>query len=219
MLRRQRTPFWDYLDGVGVPSTFYDLPSNYPPSPSRCGHHRCICGMGTPDVLGSYGTYQHFAEGSPAEPVVEGGGRRFKLTFENDTARVRLLGPDNSLLKQPEPTGIDLAVHRDREGNAAVLQVAGKRIVRKPGQWSRWTRLEFALPTPSFLPTKTIWLVERPNFAVLHVGYADVVARPSEAIARLNDFLGGRLSVEAACAAVDPSLYRNRKAAAEPAAG
>src|SRR6516165_9318634 len=62
MLRRQGVPFWDFLDGAGVPSTFYDLPSNYPPSPSQYGHHRCICGMGTPDMLGGYGTYQYYAE-------------------------------------------------------------------------------------------------------------------------------------------------------------
>ena len=31
-LRRQGTPFWDYLDAAGVPSTFYDLPCNYPPT-------------------------------------------------------------------------------------------------------------------------------------------------------------------------------------------
>src|SRR6266446_6093408 len=51
LLRRQGVPFWDYLDQAGVPSTFYDLPSNYPASPSQHGHHRCICGMGTPDVF------------------------------------------------------------------------------------------------------------------------------------------------------------------------
>src|SRR5262249_11458435 len=56
VLRRQGVPFWDYLDAAGIPSTFYDLPSNYPPSPSHYGHHRCISGMGTPDLLGSYGT-------------------------------------------------------------------------------------------------------------------------------------------------------------------
>ena len=52
VLRRQGVPFWDYLDAAGIPSTFYDLPSNYPASPSQHGHHRCICGMGTPDMLG-----------------------------------------------------------------------------------------------------------------------------------------------------------------------
>ncbi len=91
--RRQGTPFWDYLDAAGVPSTFYDLPSNYPASPSHHGHHRCICGMGTPDMLGTYGTYQHFAENGPPEPLDEGGGKRSRLTFEDETARARLVGP------------------------------------------------------------------------------------------------------------------------------
>ena len=54
VLRRQGVPFWDYLDAAGVPTTFYDLPSNYPPSASQHGHHRCLCGMGTPDMLGSW---------------------------------------------------------------------------------------------------------------------------------------------------------------------
>ncbi len=94
VLRRQGMPFWDYLDAAGVPSTFYDLPSNYPPSPSHHGHHRCICGMGTPDMLGTYGTYQYFAEDGPAEPLDEGGGKRSKLTFENETARAQIVGPD-----------------------------------------------------------------------------------------------------------------------------
>src|SRR5262249_18514206 len=87
VLRRQGTPFWDYLDAAGIPSTFYDLPSNYPPSPSQHGHHRCLCGMGTPDMLGTYGTYQHFASNGPDEPVDEAGGKRSKLAFENETAK------------------------------------------------------------------------------------------------------------------------------------
>jgi predicted AlkP superfamily phosphohydrolase/phosphomutase len=156
VLRRQGTPFWDYLDEAGVPSTFYDLPSNYPASPSKCGHHRCICGMGTPDVLGGIGMYHHFAEDGPDEPVREQGGKRFKLTFENETAHVQLDGPENSLLKTPEMVKCDLAIHRDRQANAAVIEVEGKRIVLKPGQWSRWTPLRFKLNTPWFLPSKTV---------------------------------------------------------------
>ena len=156
VLRRQGTPFWDYLDAAGIPSTFFDLPSNYPPSPSKHGHHRCICGMGTPDVLGTYGTYQHFSESGPAEPLDEGGGKRYKLVFENETARARIVGPDNSFLKTPSPVGVDFLVHRDREVNAAVIQIGTKRIVLKPGQWSRWTRLEFEMSTPAFLPNESV---------------------------------------------------------------
>jgi predicted AlkP superfamily phosphohydrolase/phosphomutase len=156
VLRRQGTPFWEYLDAAGIPSTFYDLPSNYPASPSTHGHHRCICGMGTPDVLGSYGTYQFFAEDGPEEPLNEGGGKRFKLTFEGDTARVEIVGPDNSLLTAPRPVNIDIVIHRDRSANAAVIEVQGKRIVLRAGEWSRWTQLDFALDGPMPLTGRTV---------------------------------------------------------------
>jgi hypothetical protein len=54
------------------------------------------------------------------------------------------------------------------------------------------------------------WLAEQPNFTLLRVRYADVVARPQEEALRVNAFLGGSLNIDAACAVVDPSLYRNK---------
>lgn len=151
-LRRHGMPFWDFLDAIGVPTTFYDLPSNYPPSPSQHGHHRCIAGLGTPDMLGTYGTYQHFADNNPAEPVEEGGGKRCQLKFERDTAKATLVGPDNTLLKQPRPITIELLIHRDRHANAALLEFQKQRLLLKAGQWSPWFKLNFELTTPSFLP-------------------------------------------------------------------
>src|SRR5208337_3483359 len=145
VLRRQGIPFWDDLDKAGVPSTFYDLPSNYPASPSHYGHHRCICGMGTPDMLGTYGTYQHFAEDGPSEPIDESGGKRSKLTFDDETANARIVGPDDSLLMNPTAITIEFLVHRDREANAAVIEVQGRKIVLKAGQWSHWTKLDFEI--------------------------------------------------------------------------
>ncbi len=156
LLRRQGVPFWDYLDAAGIPSTFYDIPSNYPPSPSQHGHHRCICGMGTPDMLGTYGTYQYFAENGPEKPLDEGGGKRAKLKFVTETASGRIIGPENTFLKVPAPVSVDFLVHRDREANAAVIEIQGKKILLKAGQWSRWFRLHFEFSTPSFVPNKSI---------------------------------------------------------------
>jgi predicted AlkP superfamily phosphohydrolase/phosphomutase len=156
VLRRQGTPFWDYLDAAGVPSTFYDLPSNYPASPSQYGHHRCLCGMGTPDMLGSYGTYQYFAEDGPETPIDEGGGMRSRLRFDNDTARAEIIGPANSLLKNPAPITVEMLVHRDREANAAVVEIQGRRVVLKAGEWSRWTRLDFPISMPAYLPSSGV---------------------------------------------------------------
>jgi predicted AlkP superfamily phosphohydrolase/phosphomutase len=156
LLRRQGTPFWDYLDAAGIPSTFYDLPSNYPASTSHYGHHRCICGMGTPDMLGTYNTYQYFAEDAAAEPTDEPGGKRSRLTFEDETAKARIVGPDDTLLSNPTPLTIELLAHRDRDANAAVLEIQGQRIILKPGQWSHWIPLGFELSAPSFLLAQSI---------------------------------------------------------------
>jgi predicted AlkP superfamily phosphohydrolase/phosphomutase len=153
VLRRQGTPFWDYLDAKGIPTTFYDLPANYPPSPSKHGTHRCISGMGTPDMLGGYGTYQYFGEDGPQRTTDEGGGKRSKLRFIGDTANCKLIGPDNSLLKNPQPIPIDFQVHRDRSANAVVIEIQGRKILLKPGQWSHWTKLDFPATGPSFVPT------------------------------------------------------------------
>jgi predicted AlkP superfamily phosphohydrolase/phosphomutase len=155
-LMRKGVPFWDFLDAAGIPSTFYDLPSNYPPSPSHHGHHRCISGMGTPDLLGNYGTYQYFSEDGPEETIHTGGGMQSQLVFESETARATLVGPENSLLQQPQPVKIDFLVHRDRAANAAVIEIQGHRILLKAGDISRWQKVNFSLGTPWFVPDRDV---------------------------------------------------------------
>lgn len=156
VLRRQGVPFWDYLDARGIPTTFYDLPSNYPPSPSQYGHHRCLCGMGTPDMLGSYGTYQYFSEDVPAGGLAEGGGLRSRLSFRRDSAKAKIFGPENTFHKQPRPVIVNFLVHRDKQANAAVIEIQGRRIPLAPGGWSRWTKLAFTLETPALIPDKAV---------------------------------------------------------------
>ena len=156
VLYRKGVPFWDYLDKAGIGSVFYDLPSNYPPSRSRYGHHRCLSGMGTPDMLGTHGTYQHFSEDGPVRTKDEGGGKRTMLFFENETAKAKLVGPVNDFLAEPQPTSIDFLVHRDVSAGAAVIEIQGRRILLKERRWSRWLRLDFEVSMPVFLPDKSI---------------------------------------------------------------
>jgi predicted AlkP superfamily phosphohydrolase/phosphomutase len=153
-LRRRGEPFWDFLDAAGVPTTFYHLPSNYPPSPSQHGHHRCLCGMGTPDMLGTYGVFQHFSESCPAEGIDEGSGKQSRLVFEGESARAALVGPDNSFLATPRPVNIEFLVHRDRQADAVVIEIQGQRVLLAKGQWSRWTKINFEFGMPWFLPNE-----------------------------------------------------------------
>ena len=123
VLRRQGVPFWDFLDAAGIPSTFYDLPSNYPPSPSHHGHHRAIAGMGTPDMLGTYGTYQHFAENNPLEPSAESIGKRFVLSFANDKAEAAIVG--RHLLVRPRSDFVGAGRGRLRMRDGPRLRARG----------------------------------------------------------------------------------------------
>jgi len=204
LLRRQGIPFWDYLDRAGIYSTFYDLPSNYPPSPSKYGYHQCLSGLGTPDMLGGYGTYQHFAEDGPVRTKHESGGKRSMLFFENETAGAKLLGPSNTLLKKPRPVTIDFFVHRDKQARAAVIEIQKHKILLKEGQWSHWIKLDFELSTPSFIPDKHVSGICRfylqevtPNFR-LYVSpinsdpsdSALQITEPPEFIKEISDGLG-----------------------------
>ncbi len=54
----------------------------------------------------------------------------------------------------------------------------------------------------------------RPNFEVLYLNYAEVVAEPATAARRIAEFLGGGLEVVRMVEAVDGALYRNRAAGA-----
>jgi hypothetical protein len=82
-----------------------------------------------------------------------------------------------------------------------------------------------AAPRETIIPAFTAhlervheWLGRQSHFAVLRVGYKTLVEGPVAEILRVNEFLGGRLDVQRAVGAVDPSLYRNRTPVSEPSA-
>jgi predicted AlkP superfamily phosphohydrolase/phosphomutase len=173
-LRRGGTPFWDYLDRAGVPVRMYDIPANYPPSESHHGHTCCLAGMGVPDLLGGYGTYQYFSEDT-YRAIEESGGMRRSLFFENDTARGVLIGPNHPYVPVTPgrtPRGeVDFTIHRHPGDDAARIELQEQTIVLRAGEWSDWQPVEFALGMPSFLPTLRVsgivrfYLMEvRPTF-------------------------------------------------------
>ena len=161
LLRRNGVPFWDYLEEAGITSQFYDIPANYPPSPSKHGHHCCLAGMGAPDMLGTYGTYQHLSEEGPVTSKdrpykVVGVGRQSMLFFENDVAPARLSGPKNDFLIEPKDIIIDFNVYRDLEANAGAIEIQNQKFLLAPGQWTDWIQLDFELTMPPFLPNQTL---------------------------------------------------------------
>ncbi len=54
------------------------------------------------------------------------------------------------------------------------------------------------------------WVAAKNNFSILKIDHKDMISAPQVQCEKINDFLGGILDIQAAAAAVDPSLYRNR---------
>lgn len=204
LLKREGVPFWDYLDRAGIRSWTYDIPSNYPPTPSSCGHHCCLSGMGTPDLMGSYGTYQVYST-DVSRKIMEGGGIRQPLLFDGDAATAKLVGPQNTLLKNPVDTEIPFQVYRHPSEPLARIDVQGQSIVLKEGEWSDWCRVSFPLAMPSFLPDEHVpgvcrfYLQEvRPVFRLyvspINIDPSDPgkqrISEPAKFVTEISDQLG-----------------------------
>ncbi len=56
------------------------------------------------------------------------------------------------------------------------------------------------------------WLANQRHIQVLDVHHHKAISHPSLQACRINDFLGGRLDIEAAISVIDRSLYRQRQA-------
>ncbi len=55
------------------------------------------------------------------------------------------------------------------------------------------------------------WIAGQNRFSILSVDYSGMISDPRPQCERVNQFLDGRLNVDAMIQAVDPSLYRHRK--------
>ena len=63
------------------------------------------------------------------------------------------------------------------------------------------------------LATAREWLVQQPNVHVLYLNYRDVIGHPLVVAGQINHFHNGNLRVADMAAAINESLYRQRKSA------
>lgn len=153
LLRRGR-PFWDVLERHGIRTTIIRMPANFPPSGSAT---RELSGMGTPDLLGTYGTFSYYTSGPRAMdggPVA--GGMIYPVDVEDGVVRAVLEGPPNPFLRQPEQVQAPFTVYVDATRQFAKLVVGSEVRLLRVGQWSDWVPIEFPL-----IPTQRLRAVCR----------------------------------------------------------
>ncbi len=140
-LLRRGTPFWEVLEEHGVPSTIIRMPANFPPSGTA---YRELSGMGTPDILGSPGTYSLFT----TQPErVRGGSEAIieRVRVRNSVIQTALHGPPNPLLIEEEELLAPMTIYLDRDELVAKIVVGGEEVVLQQGEWSDWVSVNFDL--------------------------------------------------------------------------
>jgi predicted AlkP superfamily phosphohydrolase/phosphomutase len=140
LLRRGKA-FWQYLADAGIDTTVFKMPSNFPPVDDRV---RSISGMGTPDILGTYGVFGYYTTHPPGDTDI-GGGRVVPVRIRNGRFASDITGPPN-LFREGDPESVArFDVEVDTGNSAAVFRTGDARFLLQEGEWSDWVTVKFEL--------------------------------------------------------------------------
>jgi predicted AlkP superfamily phosphohydrolase/phosphomutase len=149
-LLRRGEAFWEVLERHGIETTVMLIPANFPP-PSGTPSQE-LSGMGTPDLLGTYGTFSFYtSKYFKLENTEIGGGKVYEVAVEGNTVKAGIDGPDNPFLAEPEEVKVNFTVYIDPKEPVAELVVGDERRVPQVGEWSDWVPITFDL-----IPTQSI---------------------------------------------------------------
>lgn len=162
LLRRGRA-FWQILEDYDIPCTVFKIPSNYPPADTK---QRTLSGMGTPDILGTYGICNFYTtESSEIDPDI-GGARVHEVYVIGNQVHAKLPGPDNPFKKEHPESYVDFSVYIDPVNPVAKIKIQDHEFILKQGEWSDWKRIRFnMIPTQSVKGICNFFLKQvRPEF-------------------------------------------------------
>ncbi|HXI02896.1 MAG TPA: alkaline phosphatase family protein [Candidatus Saccharimonadales bacterium] len=165
-LLRHGEAFWDVLERAGIRTTIMRMPANFPPSGTASYE---LSGMGTPDILGTYGTFSFYTtDPQPWAGRSLSGGKVYDVFVLDNVVNAKLYGPDNPFLVKKEKLSLDFTVYIDPTEPVVKIDVGGEERVLKVGEWSDWVPLEFdMIPTQKLRAIARFYLKSvRPDFAL-----------------------------------------------------
>jgi predicted AlkP superfamily phosphohydrolase/phosphomutase len=157
-LLRHGAPFWADLESHGFPSTIIRMPANFPPSGTAT---RELSGMGTPDILGTYGTFSIFTSDPALIGQQPSGGTVVAVDDSRGLVRAALEGPQQPFLRAPQTMVVPFTVAIDGTKQFAKIDVGGETRVLEAGEWSDWIPLRFSVSPMQTLPAECRVLVRQ----------------------------------------------------------
>jgi predicted AlkP superfamily phosphohydrolase/phosphomutase len=148
VLLRHGTPFWEVLEDNGVETTVVRMPADFPVTGTAT---RELSGMGTTDLIGTYGTFTFYTTDVFTERKSVNGGRVVPMDLWDDIARGKLYAiPDPGLCESPE-LEIDFKLYLDTEEPVTRLVVGDEEAILEVGEWSDWMPVKFDITGPGTL--------------------------------------------------------------------
>ena len=153
-LRRHGKPFWEVLEENGVETAIIRMPANFPPSGTAS---RELSGMGTPDLLGTPGTFAFYtSELFAFQDKDISGGKVYEVYPYDNKVEATLYGPKNPFLQESRQTEAPFTVYIDPDLDVVKLVVGHEERILKVGEWSDWVPVDF-----SFVPTQGVRAIVR----------------------------------------------------------
>ena len=140
-LRRHGKAFWEIMAEAGVDVTIFKIPSNFPPVDCEA---RSLSGMGTPDILGTYGIFSYITDHPPADTDL-GGGRVIEVQVVDDRVVTEIPGPVNSYLDGDPTSSFPVEIVIDPVHPAATFAVDGEQFLLQEGEWSDWLTVKYKM--------------------------------------------------------------------------
>ena len=140
-LLRKGKAFWEVLEEHGVPTVVLRMPSNFPPIGKKT---RAISGMGTPDILGTYGTFSFYST-KPYVLSPETGGKVRVVSAFGNKVESTVVGPANTFLEGSPNAEIPLTVYIDPDYPVVKIEVSGTELILNEHEWSDWVPVEFQM--------------------------------------------------------------------------
>lgn len=142
-LMRKSKAFWTLLGEHGIFSSVVRVPITFPPEKF---HGVMLSAMGAPDLRGTQGTFSFYTSRPGAGGEIAGaehtGGVRIPVEVEDGMVRGHIVGPVNSMLREPKDILIPFTA-RIVADNAVLLEVGREKVRLERRKFSPWVRLSF----------------------------------------------------------------------------
>ncbi len=141
-LLRKGPTFWSPLEKHDIPVWLYKLPANFPVTEGKA---KQISGLGTPDLLGTYGTFTLFTDNTIDNLETISGGRVVNVQSQDHQFQCKLEGPTNPLHKKESTSSVTFNVTRDPWEETIKIDIQGRQLILEKGEWTTWIPVEFKL--------------------------------------------------------------------------